>query len=70
MGRMELAETEAKGAQIITPLLPPQLSRAEVAVHMASLCEELKGAKALEGISAPPRAIGIVVPAFQKNSES
>jgi uncharacterized protein YqeY len=65
MGRIELAESEEKEAQIITSLLPPQLGKEEVAAHMASLYEELKGASAFEGISTPPQAIDIVVFAFQ-----
>jgi len=65
MGRIELAENEEKEAQIITSLLPPQLSKEEVSDYMASLYEELKEANAFEGISTPPQAIGIVVSAFQ-----
>lgn len=65
MERIELAETEEMEAQIITSLLPPQLSREDVADKLTSLYEELKGTNALEGISAPPRAIDIVVSSFQ-----
>ena len=65
MKRIELAEKEEMEAQIITSLLPPQLSREEVAVKLTSLYEELKGSNALEGVSSPPQAIDLVVSAFQ-----
>jgi uncharacterized protein YqeY len=65
MGRIELAEKEEKEAQIITSLLPPQLSKEEVGANVASLYEELKGANAFEGVSTPLQAIDVVVPAFQ-----
>jgi uncharacterized protein YqeY len=66
MERIELAENEEKEVQIITSLLPPQLSKEEVAVNVASLYEELKEANAFEGISAPSQAIDAVVSAFQR----
>jgi len=65
MGRTELAENEEKETQIISSFLPPQLSKEEVTAHMVVLYEELKGANAFDGISTPPQAIDIVVPAFQ-----
>jgi hypothetical protein len=65
MGRIELAENEEKETQVISSFLPPQLSKEEVAAHMVLLYDDLKGANAFEGISAPPQAIDIVVSAFQ-----
>ena len=65
MERIELAENEEKEAHVITSLLPPQMSKEEVAVNAASLYEELKGSNAFEGTSTPPQAIVVVVSAFQ-----
>src|SRR5258706_4164394 len=65
MGRIELSTNEEKETQIISSLLPPQLSKEEATAHMASLYEELKGANAFESISTPPQATDIVVSAFQ-----
>jgi len=65
MGYIELAENEEKEVQMITSLLPPQLSKEEVVVNVTLLYEELKGANAFRDVSAPPRAIDIIVSAFQ-----